>query len=79
MTYTKSNPTIRSQKKVLAILQKSDSYMTIAEISDKAGLQHYQTLAIVDFFDKLKLLHVVRSSGGITMISLNNEGSNGKN
>lgn len=65
---TKSNPTIKTQKEILSVIERSPTPMSITAIAFSAKKNLNAVKETVDFLEKLGLLTKIITSGNTTVI-----------
>lgn len=70
----KSNPTQRTQKEILDVIQKSEMPMSITAIANKSGKGLYATKQTVEFLKRFGVVKTIVSSGNTTFVILNKTG-----
>lgn len=65
-----SNPTMKTQEKVLDIIKKSE-HISINEIANQSGLNFYQVKASINYLKRLGVVSLIVSSNNMTLVQLN--------
>lgn len=64
----KANPTMETQEAVLKEIENSNRPLTLTDLVNKTKSSIYAVKSSIEFFNKLGIIRVMASEGGITLI-----------
>jgi len=66
----KANPTIETQNKIIEVIERAESPLSLTAISKLSKTGFYETKSSITFLHKLGIIDLVVSSGNVTLVTL---------
>ena len=73
---TTANPTAKTQKKILKVIEDNQTPLTLSSIAKKTRASIYRVKASVEFLETLGVLKTIVSDSGITFVQIKERDKN---